>query len=199
MPNDAQGSGKAMWPHNSDPQNNRIVELEREIQELRDVISAMPKQSAPAKLPLKSGLLDPEVIPPLNQSHLPDMSNNYQSVSEKGVPGGYPALDKNGKLSPYVIPSLVRGLQGERGSQGLQGLKGAAGDRGPAGSVGQQGPRGIQGEAGSPGPQGPRGASHDMSQYVKRPTSKPHLSLGSETLVQDLAFVLAELGLVQLI
>ena len=38
-----------------------------------------------------------------------------------------------------------------------------------------------------------------MSGFVARPATNPRLALGSETLAQDLAYRLAELGLVDLI
>jgi len=146
----------------------------------------------------ESGLLDPSVIPPLHGGHLPDLSGDYQSVTEKDQPGGYAGLSPSGKISPYVIPELVRGLQGERGPMGSQGPKGDKGEAGPAGVAGPPGPKGQQGDPGSPGQQGPRGASSDLSNVVQKPTTPPTLSLQSETLARDVAYLLAELGLVNL-
>jgi hypothetical protein len=153
----------------------------------------------PAGLELRNGLLDHTVVPPLPSDKVPDLSDRYQHVDGRDQPFGYAGLDKNGKLSPYAIPELVRGLKGDKGEQGPAGERGTAGERGPKGDTGLQGPPGREGPAGRQGPAGERGRPPDMSGYVTRPATKPKLSLGSETLAQDLAYRLAELGLVDLI
>ncbi len=144
------------------------------------------------------GLIPKSKIPPLDESHLPNLDGTYQTVDERDTPGGYPSLDANGKISPYAMPSLARGLQGERGPQGPNGQKGDRGERGATGGAGLQGARGPQGEAGPPGAQGPRGTAPDLSEYVKRPAAIPILSLSSDTLARDLAYFLAEQGLIRL-
>lgn len=146
-----------------------------------------------------NGLIHPRRIPPLDDSHLPDLSGRYQSVEHKDAPGGYAGLDANGKLSPYAIPTLVKGLTGERGTPGSRGLEGAKGERGEKGEAGPPGPRGQQGESGVTGPQGPRGGAPDMGAFVRRQATVPTFSLGSETLAQDVAYLLAELGLAKLV
>lgn len=193
MPDDEHGPGKRMFPHNQDT-TAVVMEPDADFEPPEDPFPVEPVVG----VPLKNGLLPAEVIPPLNQSHLPDLSRDYQAVGEKDTPGGYAGLDKSGKLSPYAIPAIVRGLQGERGPQGPQGQTGAAGERGPAGPVGAPGPKGQQGERGAKGQQGPRGSAPDLSGYVKRLSSPPTLSLGSETLARDVAYLLAELGLIRL-
>ena len=153
----------------------------------------------PATLELRNGLLDQATIPPLASDKLPDLSGEYQHLKERNVPGGYAGLDANGKLSPYTIPELVRGLKGDKGEQGGKGDRGAAGDRGLKGDTGLQGPPGREGPAGRQGAPGERGRAPDMSGFIARPATNPKLSLASETLAQDLAYRLAELGLVDLI
>jgi Collagen triple helix repeat (20 copies) len=204
MPNDLKGPGKKMWPNNIDEAIEELElllgrnpEVEHLLAEIKKILVKL-KDSA-SGVQTENGLLPAEVIPPLNRGHLPDLSDNYQSLAEKDKPSGYAGLDKNGKLSPYAIPSLTRGLKGDKGPMGPQGLQGVAGERGAAGGVGPQGPKGGQGEPGVKGPQGPRGATPDMSGYVKKPSSLPMLSLDNETLAHDLAYLLAELGLVKLI
>ena len=193
MPDDERGPGKKMYPHNQDA--SAVMEPEADLEPVEDPFPVEPVVG----VPLKNGLLPAEVIPPLERSHLPDLSAEYQSLDEKDAPGGYAGLDKSGKLSPYTIPAIVRGLQGERGPQGPQGQPGGAGERGPAGPIGAQGPKGQPGERGAQGPQGPRGSSPDLSEYVRRLSSPPTLSLGSETLARDVAYLLAELGLIRLV
>lgn len=146
-----------------------------------------------------SGLIDPSTIPPLGASHIPNLSGTYQVVDDKDVPGGYAGLDSNGKLSAYAIPVLARGLQGDRGPVGPPGPQGSQGNQGRPGDTGLQGPRGFEGGVGPAGPAGARGAAPDMDNYVKAPASTPLLSLQSETLARDVAYFLAELGLVRLI
>ena len=153
----------------------------------------------PEGLSLRNGLLDHAIIPPLSSDKLPDLSDRYQHVSGRNTPGGYAGLDANGKLSPYTIPELVRGLKGDKGEGGLKGDRGPAGDRGLKGDTGLQGPPGREGPAGRQGQQGERGRAPDMSGFVTKPATRPRLSMGSETLAQDLAYRLAELGLVDLI
>jgi hypothetical protein len=153
----------------------------------------------PAAVPEEhSGLISSSRIPPLGESHLPDLSGKYQNLEAKDVPGGYVGLDKNGKISPYAIPELTRGLQGDRGIPGPRGEKGERGERGAQGDVGLQGPRGLHGDPGPAGPPGARGSSPDLSHFVRRPEASPLLSLQSPTLARDLAYLLAELGLVRL-
>lgn len=161
---------------------------------LAAVLSAAPVQVAERP----SGLIDPSEIPPLNDSHLPDLSDRYQSLAERNVPGGYAGLDEKGKISPYTIPVLARGLAGDRGPMGSRGEKGDKGERGVQGETGLQGPVGRQGEAGPQGPMGPRSVLPDMSLFVKFPSSPPTLSLQSDVLARDVAYLLAELGLVRL-
>ncbi len=192
MPDDEHGPGKRMYPHNQEAA--AVMEPEVGFELVED---PFPVELV-VGVPLKNGLLPSEVIPPLNRSHLPDLTDSYQSLDEKDTAGGYAGLDKNGKLSPYAIPGIVRGLQGERGPQGPQGQSGGSGERGLAGPAGPAGAKGQQGVQGPQGPQGPRGSSPDLSEYVKRLSSPPTLSLGSETLAQDVAYLLAELGLVRL-
>lgn len=193
MSDDPRGPGQRMYPHNVEP--TAVMDPDADYYPSEEL--AFPLEPA-VGVPLKNGLLPAEVIPPLTRSHLPDLSGEYQAVTEKDLPDGYAGLDKNGKVSPYVIPAIVRGAQGERGPQGPQGLRGDGGERGPQGVAGLAGPRGQQGERGSQGAQGPRGASPDLSEYVKRLPQAPLLSLGSETLARDVAYLLAELGLVRL-
>jgi hypothetical protein len=187
-----------MYPH----QGGSTAVLEAPEEDIPETAAAAVNTDAIAadvlELLVKGGLLPAEMIPPLNRSHLPDLSGEYQAAEAKDTPGGYAGLDANGKLSPYAIPAIVRGMQGERGPQGPAGPQGGNGERGPAGTVGSAGPRGMQGERGAQGPQGPRGSSPDLSEYVKRLSSPPTLSLGSETLARDVAYLLAELGLVRL-
>ncbi len=153
----------------------------------------------PEPLALRNGLLDHALIPPIPGDRLPDLSDRYQHVSGRNTPGGYAALDANGKLSPYTIPELVRGLNGRQGEPGGKGDRGPAGERGPKGDTGLQGPPGREGPAGRQGSPGERGRAPDMSGFVMRPATNPSLSLASDTLAQDLAYRLAELGLVDLI
>ncbi len=147
----------------------------------------------------ESGLLDKAIIPPLDESQLPNLAGTYQAVEGKEQPGGYVGLDANGKINPLRIPALTRGPQGERGPVGASGPKGETGERGSAGPVGPQGPRGEQGDAGAQGPPGPRGPAPDLNGYLKRSQSPPTLSLQDDTLARDLAYLLAELGLVRLV
>lgn len=147
---------------------------------------------------LTNGLLDPNVIPPLSAGHLPDLGGELQSRDEKNQPHGYAGLDENGKVSPYALPGLARGLQGERGSQGVSGERGNPGPAGGEGKVGPQGPPGRQGDPGTAGPQGPRGLSPDLAGVLRVPADPPTLHLNSATLAQDLAYRLAELGLINL-
>jgi len=145
-----------------------------------------------------SGLIDKRTIPPLDESHLPNLEGTYQLVAQRDEPGGYAGLDENGKISPYAIPVLARGLRGDQGPPGPEGRMGPQGPQGREGEAGPQGPRGIKGETGAPGPAGARGSAPDMSMYVKAPSKTPLLSLQSDTLARDVAYLLAELGLVRL-
>lgn len=109
MPDDERGPGKKMYPHNQDAEELAVLERDTKIAEelvaIRAELSEL--QDAPAaETPLRNGLLPIEIIPPLNQSHLPDLSGEYQPLTERDMPDGYPGLDKNGKLSPYTL-SLI--------------------------------------------------------------------------------------------
>ena len=193
MPDDERGPAQRMYPHNQDTAT-AVVEPEAASETSEEY--ALPEQAV--GVALKNGLLPAEVIPPLTRSHLPDLSREYQAVDEKDTPGGYAGLDENGKLSPYAIPAVVRGLQGERGPQGPAGTQGPSGPAGSPGGPGLQGPKGLPGDRGAQGPQGPRGPAPDLSEYVRKLEAPPTLSLGSDTLARDLAYLLAELGLVRL-
>ncbi len=209
----SRGPEQVMWPHNQEAGDPaEIVMLHR------PVMIALPEGGKPGQLlgynerrelvwvdpptvdPLEgsSGLIGKEKIPPLDHSHLPDLSGHYQSVDERDAPGGYAGLDANGKLSPYALPSIARGMQGERGTQGVRGEKGEKGERGEKGNTGLQGPAGREGPEGRAGVAGPRAAAPDLSAYVRRLSSPPTLSLSSETLARDLAYLLAELELIRL-
>ena len=153
----------------------------------------------PEQIALRNGLLDHALIPPIPGDRLPDLSDRYQHVAGRDTPGGYAGLDANGKLSPYTIPELVRGLKGDKGERGEKGDRGGTGERGLKGDTGLQGPPGREGVAGRQGAPGERGRLPDMSGFIARPATNPKLALGSDTLVQDLAYRLAELGLVDLI
>lgn len=187
------------WPHN---QGDMIALREP------DPVEGLPE---PAGLPpaapvvdlsdvprLKNGLLDISVIPPITRSHVPDLGDELQSRDEKDQPGGYAGLDANGKVSPYVLPSLAKGLQGERGPAGAGGDQGVPGPAGREGGVGPQGPPGRPGETGPAGPQGPRGLMPDLTDVLRVPGDPPTLHLNSETLARDLAYRLAELCLIKL-
>lgn len=145
-----------------------------------------------------SGLLDKAIIPPLDEGHLPNLEGTYQSVAERDQPEGYVGLDANGKISPYRIPAITRGLQGERGEQGVRGPQGERGERGEAGPTGLQGARGGEGQPGPQGPQGPRAVLPDMSGYVVK-GEPPTIALANDTLARDLAYFLAERGLIRLV
>src|SRR6202035_4419727 len=97
MPNDLKGPGKKMWPHNID---EAIAELEVLLQdadpkvahlleEIKTILADLLGAAKQKDVPLKNGLLPPEVIPPLNHSHLPDLSGKYQVVEDKDIPGGF--------------------------------------------------------------------------------------------------------------
>lgn len=203
------GPERKMWPHNQEdeaaPQTVYVSPLPPGGEPGQVLAINERKEYVWIDLPEvvtgydQSGLIDASSIPPLDDSHLPDLSDKYQHVEGRDVPGGYPTLDKNGKLSPYVIPTLVKGLQGAEGKSGSRGEKGEKGERGEKGEVGLQGPAGRPGEQGPAGNQGPRGPVPDMKGFVKRDGNPPTLSLGAETLAQDVAYLLAELGLVRLV
>ncbi len=202
------GPDRKMWPHNqADPASDPVDTVDplppggkagqvlTKASDGRAVWSDPPEAVAP---PLPSGLIDKAQIPPLDDSHLPNLAGTYQIGAEKDKPGGYAGLDANGKLTPYALPVLAKGLQGEVGPMGPQGTQGDRGERGPQGPIGEQGPKGEPGANGPVGPQGPRGTTPDLSAYVQRHPNPPTLSLGSETLARDVAYFLAELGLVNL-
>ena len=210
----SRGPEQVMFPHNTGPAEEAALELPSGGEpgqllgrntrgELCWVNPPQPEPSNGHATPAEplvgpSGLLKANVIPPLDESHLPDLSRRYQNRDERDIPGGYAGLNEDGKLSPYAMPELARGLQGDRGPQGMPGAQGPQGPQGHPGPVGPQGPRGEQGVAGIPGPQGPRGSTPDLADYVKRPGRKPILALQSETLARDLAYLLAELGMIEL-
>jgi hypothetical protein len=204
----SRGPEQTMWPHNTAAGGQVRVEYVNvmppggepgqflTIDENGDYLWVdLPQAAAPET---HSGLIDKKTIPPLDESHLPDLGGTYQTVDEKDAANGYAGLDENGKISPYSIPTLARGLTGPAGPVGPQGPKGQQGNPGRQGEVGPQGPRGLQGENGARGPAGPRGAAPDMSSYVKAPAKAPTLHLASETLARDVAYYLAELGLINL-
>lgn len=123
----------------------------------------------------------------------------YQHRSERNKPGGYVGLDATGKIPTFSLPQLARGLQGDRGPAGAKGEKGDQGPQGIQGSVGLQGPPGRHGEQGPAGPQGARGPDPDLKNYVRIPDTLPVLHLNSPTLARDVAYLLAEYGLVKLV
>lgn len=190
------------WPHSQESEVALVDAPEEEAAPAAQPVSLEPPidwEAVLASIPrTTNGLLDPIVVPPLTKSHLPNLSDELQSRDEKDWPGGYAGLDENGKLSPYVLPSLAKGMQGERGPQGMSGLEGAQGPKGGDGSVGPQGPKGGQGDPGAQGPPGPRGLSPDLTDVLRIPATPPTLHLNSETLARDLAYRLAELGLIRL-
>lgn len=193
------------WPHNQEQKDARAVA--EEIRHGESDKFALPEGWTLERLEehdqgpvvrTKNGLLDPIVVPPLSKSHLPDLSDDLQARSEKDAPGGYAGLDANGKLSPYVLPTLAKGMQGERGPAGGKGDQGDRGPQGRDGGVGPPGPAGRQGDSGAPGPAGPRGLAPDLSDVQRIPADPPTLYLNSETLARDLAYRLAELGQIRL-
>lgn len=214
------GPDRKMWPHNqtdeAEAEGQQKVTVDMPSATI--VVETFPKGGNPGQvltlndqgervwadppnaeaIRTKSGLIDKAVIPPLDEGHLPNLSGTYQIVSERDKPGGYAGLDANGKITPYALPVLAKGLQGDQGPQGPQGLPGERGERGPIGPIGEQGPKGEPGAAGPAGPQGPRGTTPDLSAYVQRHPNPPTLALNSDTLARDIAYFLAELGLVNL-
>lgn len=217
------GPDRKMWPHNTvgveedlpglDYEEGVIVDpallaLARRLAELLEhgspgqvlglnsrhelVLLDAPKVE---RLTDQDGIITLDRIPTLEEAQIPNLASVYQETAGRDKPGGYAGLDQHGKLSPYTLPPLARGPQGERGVQGPRGEQGIPGQQGPAGSVGAQGPRGVQGEQGEQGRPGPRGSSPDLTQYVKRRSEPPHIALDSETLGRDIAYLLAEMGL----
>lgn len=201
------------WPHNqADPDDD-----DTEVRVVEVLVDALPEGGEPGQLlgigedgsrawvdppgelQLRNGLLDRGVIPPLASDHLPDLSDTYQHVSGRDAAFGYAGLDKNGKLSPYAIPELVRGLKGDKGDPGSRGEPGQKGEQGDRGPTGLQGPPGREGAPGAPGPQGQRGPMADTSAFVTRSAVTPKISLSADTLAQDLAYRMAELGLIDLV
>jgi Collagen triple helix repeat (20 copies) len=207
------GPERRLWPHNQEP------ELPGYIQEVSSTTAestTLPEGGKPGQLlgidedggyvwvdppnlALRNGLLDHAVLPQIPGDKIADLSDRYQSLNDRDTPGGYAGLDANGKLSPYAIPELVRGLKGDRGETGQTGERGNTGDRGERGDIGPQGVPGREGPQGKQGVPGERGRAPDMTGFLARPASNPKLSLSSETLAQDLAYRLAELGLIDLI
>lgn len=195
-----RGPEAPQWPHNQEDDVDVLFDEHEAARPeiLKDGPDPIPMPDLSDVPRLKNGLIDISVVPPLTRSHVPDLSDELQGRDEKDRPLGYAGLDKNGKLSPYTLPELAQGLQGERGRQGE---RGGAGDPGPAGregGVGPQGPPGRSGETGSAGPQGPRGLMPDLTDVLRIPGDPPTLHLNSETLSRDLAYRLAELGLIKL-
>lgn len=186
------------WPHNQGEQATPEAEPEDEpmTKERYETMHESPDLSDVPRL--KNGLLDPSVIPPLNESQVPDLSQTLQHRGEKGQPGGYAGLDENGKISPYVLPTLAQGLKGDKGIKGDKGDRGDPGPAGGSGGVGDPGPPGRQGEKGDPGAPGPRGLTPSLTDVLRVPADPPTLFLNSETLARDLAYRLAELGLIKL-
>ena len=123
---------------------------------------------------------------------------SYQHRDEKDTPGGYAGLRENGKLNPAVLPVMAKGEKGDRGPQGERGPTGLTGGPGPMGPRGEKGEKGEQGPPGPMGPQGVRGPAADLSGYLKRPSHPTHVNLNSASLAQDLAYILAEQGIITL-
>ena len=190
------GPDAPQWPHNQGEDGGVAMTEELEFEPL------LPFPGIPIDLSdvprTTNGLLDIAVIPPLTRSHVPDLGDELQSRDEKNQPNGYAGLDKNGKVSPYVLPSLAKGLQGEPGPAGGKGSQGDPGPQGREGGVGAQGAQGRQGDPGAQGPAGPRGLAPDLSDFLRIPGDPPTLHLNSETLARDIAYRLAELGLINL-
>lgn len=184
------------WPHN---QESDTVTLESELAGLETQPAPFLSQPDMSDVPtLTNGLLDPAVVPPLGKHQLPDLTDELQSRDEKDQAGGYAGLDDNGKISPYVLPGLAKGLTGERGPVGGKGDQGERGEQGRDGGPGPQGPAGRQGETGVQGPAGPRGLTPDLTDVLRIPATPPTLYLNSDTLARDLAYFLAERGLINL-
>ena len=156
-----------------------------------------PPQAAAPEVVAESGLIDAGRIPQLSGGHIPDLSDRYVSHEHRDVPGGFAGLSGNGKISPSVLPVLPvpqKGDKGETGPQGPvgQGLRGEKGDRG------ERGEKGAPGETGPEGKQGIRGPQPDLSAYLKRDPNPPTVILNSETVARDVAYILADYGLVKL-
>lgn len=182
------------WPHN---QGGVVVETGPglEMGQFEFHLDALDLSDVPRT---SNGLLDPAVVPPLGKHQLPDLTDELQSRDEKDQAGGYAGLDDNGKISPYVLPGLAKGLTGERGPVGGKGDQGERGEQGRDGGPGPQGPAGRQGETGVQGPAGPRGLTPDLTDVLRIPATPPTLYLNSDTLARDLAYFLAERGLINL-
>lgn len=123
---------------------------------------------------------------------------SYQHRDERDAPGGYAGLRENGKLNPSVLPAMAKGEKGDRGPAGERGGLGGVGGIGPAGGRGEKGERGDPGPPGPSGPQGMRGPTADLTGYLKRPGSPTKVNLSSQSLAMDLAYILAEQGLISL-
>lgn len=190
------------WPHNQEnidgTHESSVLEFDPLTKEGFEQMQ-VERIGLPADVPrTKHGLLDPAVVPPLGKHQLPDLTDELQSRDEKDQAGGYAGLDENGKISPYVLPGLAKGLTGERGPVGGKGDQGARGEQGRDGGPGPQGPAGRQGETGAQGPAGPRGLTPDLTDVLRIPATPPTLYLNSDTLARDLAYFLAERGLINL-
>lgn len=185
------------WPHTQEGESDVAVDEPVTKQDVERW--ELERIGIPADVPrLKNGLLDASVVPPLGKHQLPDLTDELQSRDEKDQAGGYAGLDDNGKISPYVLPGLAKGLTGERGPVGGKGDQGERGEQGRDGGPGPQGPAGRQGETGVQGPAGPRGLTPDLTDVLRIPATPPTLYLNSDTLARDLAYFLAERGLINL-
>lgn len=185
------------WPHNGMGDDDIVIVLDEPLAKAGyEEMHAAPDLSDVPRT--KNGLLDASVVPPLAKSHLPDLTDDLQARSEKDTPGGYAGLDANGKLSPYVLPTLAQGMKGDTGGPGSKGDQGDQGVQGRDGRVGDPGPPGREGAEGKQGPPGPRGLAADTSDLLRIPADPPTLFLNSDTLARDLAYRMAELGLIRL-
>jgi hypothetical protein len=201
------GPERKMWPHNqADPDDDGppLVELPPngkpgQLLGLDGGGNLVWVNPPVLELPESvTGRLSADRLPALTPEHIPDLSRIYQATEGRDAPGGYAGLDADGKLSVLVLPNLLRGDRGQQGEKGDRGEagRGERGERGEQGPLGLQGPRGEPGKPGDRGPQGPRGSAPDMREYVTRHPNPPALALNSASLAQDLAYFLAELGLI---
>lgn len=104
-------------------------------------------------------------------------------------PIGPPGIGVIGPPGPPG-PAGERGEIGPIGSSGSQGLIGLGGERGPMGEQGPVGPPGIQGV---------RGPVADLSGFLRVPYDLNELVLSSPDLAEQVARLLADLGLVRLV
>lgn len=189
------------WPHNQAEIETEMVELPRGGKPGQILgINAAGKVcwvNPPKVETIPMAQPEERVLKVVESAPEPDLSGLI-ARDEINTPNGVAGLNAEGKLSAYVIPTIAKGERGPAGPQGLRGPNGEKGERGPAGPVGPHGPKGEQGTPGTPGPQGPRGTAPDLSEYVKKPGSKPTFVLSADTLLRDIAYLLAELGIVEL-